>query len=127
MQKMSVVFFILAGSILAVLHFLSLELYLYWRFLWLDMPMHALGGSVVSLGLFAGHALGWPVPRRWLNLLPVTLIVLAVALAWEVFELLIRVPVVDNFVFDTVTDLIAGLCGGWVGYYLGSTFNKSNF
>lgn len=127
MQKLTILLFLIAGVMLAFLHFLSLELYLYWRFLWLDIPMHALGGSVVALSLFAGYALKWPVPRRWLGLFPVILIVTVVALAWEVFELIIRAPVVDNFVLDTVTDLVAGLLGGLAGYSIGNRFNKSQF
>ena len=46
----------LASIILAVTHIISLELFLYWRYWWLDLPMHILGGSVVALGMWVAHS-----------------------------------------------------------------------
>lgn len=124
MSKMNVTLFLIAGTTLAVLHVLAVELFLYWRFQWIDTPMHALGGSVVALGLFAGNAMGWWVPKRWLQFVPVMLIVLAVALGWEVFGLYAEAPMGANYVSDTLTDLAAGLVGGVIGYFVGSKINS---
>ena len=85
MLKLPTIFFLIAGSILAVIHVISLELFLYWKYLWLDIPMHALGGAVVALGLFTLHDL-WPrYPKRLLYPIPVLLLVLLVAMGWEVY------------------------------------------
>lgn len=46
-------------------------------------------------------------------------IVLIVAITWEVFEVWAGIPIEQDYLLDTVTDLALGLCGGVVGYALG--------
>ena len=119
-MKMNVILFLIASSILATVHIISLELFLYWRFLWLDIPMHALGGAVVALGAFAFSELGFPFLKRYLHLVPVLALVVVAALVWEVYELGIGIPIEDDFEIDTITDLVMGLVGGLIGYIVGS-------
>lgn len=120
-MKRNTLFFLLAGACLAVWHYLALELHLYWRYLWFDIPMHALGGVVVALGLFTLKDL-FPRSPRWLYTFPAAvLFVLFVALAWELFEVSIGVIFEESrYVVDTTTDLIVGLLGGAFGYFVGS-------
>ena len=114
--------FLLSGVSLAVLHYLSLEFYLYWRYLWLDIPMHALGGSVVALGFLSLKDMYPRWPRKYLSVWWTVTFVVFAALVWEVFEIAIGVEFEpDRYVMDTISDLVVGIFGGLVGYYVGSS------
>lgn len=119
MPKLPTIFFLIAASILATVHILAIELFLYWRYPILDIPMHVLGGAVVALGLFALHDLFPKYPKRLLLPIPVLLLVLLVSMAWEVYELKIGFPIEDDFEIDTITDLIMDMLGGIIGYIVG--------
>lgn len=120
MIRINTVFFLIASSVLLVVHVLCLKLYLYWLFSWIDIPVHILGGSVVALGVFTAYDLRLPLPQRWLAFVPVFLFVLVVALAWEVFEIETGIKIDTNYVADTLTDIFMGLLGGVVGYFVGN-------
>tara|TARA_B100000745_G_scaffold300483_1_gene254679 strand:- start:875 stop:1252 length:378 start_codon:yes stop_codon:yes gene_type:complete len=124
MLKLPTVFFLVSFSFLAVVHYIALQLFLYWRYWWLDMPMHVIGGVVVALGIFTLHDLRLWVPKRYLRLLPIVLLVLLVAMAWEVYELMIGIPIEQDYVIDTITDLLMGLLGGALGYFIGNSLRK---
>lgn len=36
---------------LALVHYLSFEFFLYWKYLWLDIPVHILGTITVAFGI----------------------------------------------------------------------------
>lgn len=119
MLKLPTIFFLISASILMVIHVLSLELFLYWRYPWLDIPMHALGGAVVALLFFTIHDLTPKYPDRLLYPIPVLLLTLLVALGWEVYELQIGIPIETDYKIDTITDLIMGMLGAIMGYIVG--------
>lgn len=117
MHKTNTMLFLLALSTLAVVHIVSLKLYLYWYYLWLDVPVHFLGGICVSLGLFSFaelHVPGaqWATRSLWRALCFVVLVMIA----WEVFEVWAGVPMQANYLGDTTLDLIMGFLGGLTGY-----------
>ena len=120
MVRINTVFFLIASSILLVVHLLATKLYLYWLFSWIDIPVHFLGGSVVALGVFSAYDLRLPLPKRWLSFVPVFLFVLMIALAWEVYEIEIGIRIDANYVTDTLTDIFMGMFGGAVGYVVGN-------
>lgn len=124
MLKIPTIFFLIAGSMWAVIHVIALELFLYWKFAWLDIPMHFIGGTIVALGIFTLRDIRILIPERWIALSSVLLMVVAAALVWEVYELLIGIPVEDNYVVDTLTDLCMGTLGGLVGYGIGTSLRK---
>lgn len=124
MLKLPTVFFLISFSFLAGIHIIALQLFLYWKFQWFDIPMHFLGGIVVALGLFTLHDLKLVIKKRHLQIFPIVLLVLTVAMLWEVYELLIGIPIESNYVVDTLTDLSMGLLGGLVGYGIGSSIKK---
>ncbi len=124
MLKLPTVFFLISFSFLAVIHIIALQLFLYWKFQWFDIPMHFLGGIVVALGLFTLHDLKLVIKKRHLQIFPIVLLVFAVAMLWEVYELLIGIPIESNYVVDTLTDLSMGLLGGLVGYGIGTSIKK---
>lgn len=124
MLKLPTVFFLISFSFLAGIHIIALQLFLYWKFQWFDIPMHFLGGIVVALGLFTLHDLKLVIKKRHLQIFPIVLLVFAVAMLWEVYELLIGIPIESNYVADTLTDLCVGLLGGLIGYGIGTSIKK---
>lgn len=105
---------------MAVTHILALEFFLYWRYLWLDVPMHILGGVVAALGVFVLSDLRAPIPQHWFKFWPVLISVLVIAILWEIYEIKIGVLILDNYRLDTAADLSFGLLGGVIGYLIGS-------
>jgi len=120
MLKLNTLLCLIAASVLAASHYLSLEFYLYWRYLWLDIPMHTLGGMVAALGLFVPYDLQLPLPERWLSFWPAMTFVLIIILSWEVYEVMIGIPIDPTYIADTLTDILVGLFGGMVGYRVGT-------
>ncbi len=118
MLQLTTILFLIAFSTLAVIHSIAITLSLYWRFWWLDIPMHMFGGVIVALGLFTLRDLRI-IPNSFLKLVPVLAFVFFVALVWEGYELLIGIPIESDYVIDTVTDLAMGLLGAIVGYIIG--------
>jgi len=107
---------------MGVVHIVSLELYLYWRFPWLDIPMHLLGGVAVALALLL--LLQWMprMPRRYLALFPIVMGVLVVGLVWEVFEIWAGIPLIEpGFERDMLLDICMDIVGGAVGYVVGTS------
>ena len=109
-------FFLQAAVILVigVVHVAALRWSLYWHFIWLDLPMHFLGGAWVAL--ISVWFLGLRHYR--VRFFPILFAVLLVGIGWEIFEHLAGVPVEDNFVLDTSLDLFMDLFGGICGFLL---------
>ena len=117
MLQLTTILFLISLSVLAVLHVISLQLFLYWHFPWLDIPMHALGGITVAFGLFTLYDFK-VIPRRLLYFIPVWLLSLVAIFGWEVFKLYAGKEIDDEFVIDTVTDVVIGSAGSIVGFYI---------
>ncbi|MCA9361717.1 hypothetical protein KC845_04155 [Candidatus Kaiserbacteria bacterium] len=115
MPKLITVIFIISLSLLAVLHYIALELYLYWQIWWLDIPMHLFGGAIIVFGLYSLQELGILKDRSY-SLLNILTAVLVIAIAWEVFQYLITTVMKDDFVVDTLSDIMFGLSGSLLGY-----------
>ncbi len=124
MLKLPTIFLLITFSFLAVIHIIALELFLYWRFWWFDIPVHFIGGVVVALGVFTLHDLRIVIPARLLQLVPVLLLVILAAMVWEVYEVLIGVSIEGDAILDTLTDVGMGILGGLVGYAVGTSLNK---
>jgi len=122
---MLIPFFLVAGSIFAVLHIIASELYLYWRFEWFDIPMHFYGGLVVVLGIFALASRNFLVKERWLTLTVSLVTLMIFASVWELYELMIGATVPNNYVLDTILDFVMGIAGATFGYYFCSHFYHS--
>jgi hypothetical protein len=108
-------FFFTALILLAVVHVVALELYLYWKFLWFDIPMHILGGVSVALGY---ALLERRVRRRFSTVIWYVGAVLCVGIAWEMFEYAAGISGVggESIAVDTAIDLGMDLLGGILGY-----------
>lgn len=107
--------------ILGTVHVLALEFSLYFYFVWLDIPVHALGGIVVALALFSLYATQSFVPERYLEFVPTILIVFIVGLSWEAFEIWAGIPLLeDDFEKDLVYDLVMDMVGASIGWFVGT-------
>jgi hypothetical protein len=96
------------AAILAIANKVAITNYLYWHYLWLDTPMHALGGIVI--GVLVVALLG---DRR-----PVAFLALCAAafIGWEIFEYIAKVPQSPNYFFDTTKDLLMDTLGAVAVY-----------
>lgn len=123
MLQLTTIFFLIAASILAVVHNIAMQLFLYWHIWWFDIAVHTLGGVVVALGFFALRDLRM-FPNKFLSFVPVMLLVLGVAVMWEVFEVVAGIPNAGEYVTDTAIDVTVGLLGGMVGYFVGKNLRN---
>ncbi len=108
-------FFILQAVLAAVLlsiHFVAFQYDLYWHYLWLDVPMHFVGGLWAALaGTWFFRLFGRA------SFLHVLFGVIAIGLAWEVMEYVVGFQREANYAFDTSLDLVMDLLGGIVGFF----------
>ncbi|MFZ2555352.1 MAG: hypothetical protein WAZ27_03150 [Minisyncoccia bacterium] len=95
-------------------HIVALHLYLYWYFPWLDLLVHFSGGLWVAL------VSAWLLlmTRREPTLFVLIACVIAIGIAWEVFEYTIGMSRGSTFVMDTSLDILMDLLGGIAGVIL---------
>ena len=117
MLQVTTILFLVALSVLAGIHVIAEYLFLYWKFPWFDIPMHAFGGIIISLGVFTLYDFKI-ISKDRLTLGSVFLLALVVILGWEVFKLFTGKVIDDTFVLDTVMDIGIGSIGSVVGYYI---------
>ena len=110
--------FLLFGTLLAVMHATAIALYLYAYYWWFDIVMHFLGGMVVLLALGTLADLGRVASRRVTAPAIAFGTLVFIMVAWEVFEYVVRVSRADNFALDTTIDLIVGFLGGVLGWLI---------
>jgi hypothetical protein len=120
MSKLITAIFFSSAIPFAGIHFLAEAYFLYDAIRWLDIPMHFFGGVIVALAIFAAVENGVRLPVD--SATTVVLMVIAVAIGWEVFEWFAKEMNMDVYVADTTLDLIMGTIGGYVGYYLAQRF-----
>jgi len=117
------ILFILSLSSIALIHQVAVNAYLYWLYLWFDIPMHFLGGAVAAFGF-----LSWvgerfvPVTSR--SFFATMLFVLLVGLSWEVFEWYFSLTDTLAYWSDTIGDLCFDLLGGAVAYGIVRSFKR---
>jgi hypothetical protein len=85
----------------------------YWHYLWLDLPMHFLGG------LWAGLAVTWGL-RLLLgraSFLAVLAGIVTVGVTWELYEYMVGFQREANYALDTAIDLCLDSLGGVFGFF----------
>lgn len=106
--------------VIATLHFLAINYYLYWMFWWYDIIVHFLGGVFVGLlalwlRYFSGYLGAHAVPALSQVLLFVGVSVLVIGVGWEVFEWVTGETFrAEGYWQDTIVDVVLDLLGGFV-------------
>lgn len=106
---------------LLLVHYFALQNDWYWHYVWLDFPMHFLGGLWAALACV--WFLRFLMPNVSLTLVLVG--VFAISIAWEAFELLVGF-IEDDYVLDTVLDITMDTLGGICGFLLGRRMVQSS-
>ena len=103
---------LIGALVLAFVHIWALDNFLYWQYRWLDTPMHLLGGITIAIFVIA-------LLHSFRPLYFIT-IVIAVFVAWELFEawLGINAPSGMSYAFDTAHDLANDGIGAAIVYVL---------
>ncbi len=103
--------------VLASAHIVALEFFLYWKYLWFDIPMHILGGLCVALGFSSLPFFHINLPTWCGTIISYTIVVFLVGIAWEVFEVVFDLVIFDEtYNTDTFIDLCMDMLGGFIGY-----------
>jgi hypothetical protein len=103
---------------IAIVHGVALEFFLYWKYLWLDIPMHLLGGVCVAFGYSVLPFFRINLPPKYRTFAWYLAFVFAVGVIWEIFEFVNGLSVIagENIFTDTAGDLFNDLIGGCIGY-----------
>lgn len=120
-QKLLLIFLLSTLGVVLVAHLLALHFELYFVYPWFDVPMHILGGVSVAFAFLLLPHSSFRIPVRYVRLVPVLAFVLIVGLIWELYEILIGIPLIEpNFEVDMIGDLCNDLLGGAMGYFIGN-------
>lgn len=99
---------LLLCTVLAALEWWAVENFIFWKYVWFDLPMHFLGG--LALGVLAVGIINTRNVRYFI------LSLLLAFVGWEVFEYVFGVPREANYAFDTSIDIVMDTLGALVAY-----------
>jgi len=103
-------------ALLGIVHIIAETFYLYWTLWWFDNVSHFLGG--LALGVFIVWFLN-PEKRSPGSFLTVLACLLALGVAWEIFEYINDLSYsIEGYALDTTTDLIMDALGATLAYFL---------
>ena len=123
-MKSTTILALILGFQLAAVHFVATKLSLYWEIAWFDNLMHLFGGVVLALLLYTLvdikvlNAIWIESVRR------VAILVSLALLGWEVLGVLILMRFKDGFIIDTTLDLLFGILGCTIGWFIGRALKK---
>ena len=101
-------------AILAGIHIPAIVNSLYWRFRWIDMPIHLIGGLWAAL--FASWLLA--LRKKKPTLAFCVLAALAFGIVWEFFEAYFGLTSFPADILDTIKDLSMNIIGAVSGVFL---------
>ena len=102
---------------LALVHKVAMQFFLYWKYPWLDIPVHFLGGIVCALGIAILPFLHIHFFGRHKTDIAYVCGVFIIGVCWEVFEYNVGLYQFEpHIVTDTLTDMGMDILGGVVGY-----------
>jgi hypothetical protein len=107
--------------VVASLHILALEFFLYWLYPLFDVFMHFLGGVFIGLSsLWLFFESGYiKLNKSSKNVIIVVGVsIFFVGIGWEIFEIFAGIPIEENFKLDTAVDLIMDVLGAFIAYFI---------
>ena len=123
-MKSTTILALILGLQLAIVHAVAVKFSLYWEISWFDNLMHLFGGVVLSLLFYTLvdiHMLRQRfVQSAWL----VSGLVLFVLIGWEVLGVLMLMRFKEGFIVDTSLDLVFGILGSIIGWFIGRQLKK---
>lgn len=127
-MTLQLILFLATLATLAITHNLAIEFYLYWKYPWLDVLTHFLGGISVVLGYASlpfFRMFRMRLAERFQKPGFYLFVVLIIGIIWEIFEVKAGIMILDEtFLPDTTLDLLMDVFGGIIGYGLVRVLNK---
>jgi len=113
--------FFLLSALIAVLHYISLKLFLYWTIWWFDILMHFLGGFLISIFIiFVLYSYTNFESLKKHRILLFGLIIgltLVVGLTWELWEIFVGFTNTLKDLNDTIMDVVMDTIGSISAIY----------
>lgn len=116
---------IIIGIQLLITHAIATALYLYWSIWWIDIVTHFMGGIWLVSTWRTLTDFGHIVEKRW-TLKFILPILFGLMIVWEIFGVYVEQGFKRGYITDTVGDLVCGILGVLVGYYLLRRLNILN-
>ncbi len=111
-----------------ILDIFAAQYFLYWRFWWMDMVMHFLGGlwiALLSYYVFFLSGYFKKISERLSLFYTSLFFLLFVGISWEIFEYVTKVSVAQpNYILDTYLDLLMDMIGWLVAYFFLLRFHR---
>jgi hypothetical protein len=123
-MKSTTILALILGIQLAIVHAVAVKFSLYWEIDWLDNLMHLFGGVVLVLLLYTLVDIKILKPiwvRRWRR---TSVLVLTILLGWEVLGVVMLMRFKAHFITDTTFDLLFGILGCIIGWWIGRQLKK---
>lgn len=123
-MKSTTILALVLGFQLALVHMVATKYSLYWEIDWFDNFMHLFGGVVLVLLFYTLtdiNVLGEKWVTAWKR---AVLLVFSVLIGWEVLGVAMMGRFKENFVIDTTLDLVFGILGCTVGWFIGRQLKK---
>ncbi|MFM2424228.1 MAG: hypothetical protein RLZZ70_619 [Candidatus Parcubacteria bacterium] len=108
---------LIIGSQFVVIHTIAEYFELYWRYGWLDMPVHLIGGVLLTLILYTFVLILKYQPAR-ITLPRLLALATFPLLVWEVFGVYRYGGLKPGFGIDSSLDILFGILGVVAGYYI---------
>ncbi len=123
-MKSTTILALALGIQLAIFHAVAVKFSLYWEISWFDNLMHFFGGVVLSLLLYTLVDIRVLKARFVESFWRLITLVLIVVLSWEVLGVIILMQIKDNFIIDTTSDVLFGIAGSILGWFIGRQLKK---
>ena len=123
-MKSTTILALLLGVQLALIHMVAIKFSLYWEIAWFDNLMHLFGGVVLALLLYTLTDIKMLRPYWVSSGRRMAVLVATVLLGWEGLGVLILMRFKANFITDTGLDLVFGILGSIIGWFIGRQLKK---
>ena len=123
-MKSTTILSLILGVQLAIVHSVAVKFSLYWEIIWFDNLIHFFGGVVLVLLLYTLVDIKVLKPLWLQQWRKTTVLVAVIVLGWEVLGVLMLMRFKENFVTDTSLDILFGILGCIIGWWIGRQIKK---